>query len=291
MSMKRSDNLHHPYLRSLVWFAGAAFCLVSLVGAPVLQSFLPLDHRTRVNLRSASKDMARLGLETTLDKEALNDLAEYQRITGKTLAQVLREPGWAAKFGFSTTQFKATWYIANPYELLPADLQQAIRNKKTPFKTNAQVWEWCRSKKAPAAWKKALKTALVETTPHNLWRASRGQQPYVKNGEFLKPIVIEHAEGIYEVKDGHIATDPRIIPTNTVVLMLVKVDGKERILKVKAADIGGAIKGKHVDLPIHLDIASKGILPNVLLPKEYIRNPVVQILIPKSAKVNPSRKA
>lgn len=286
--MKR--KMRHPYLRSTVWFATAALSLVSVVGAPLIQSFLPLDMGYHVKLKSTKSHLTHLGLEEKIDKEALVDLVEYQRVTGKSFAQVLREPAWAEKFGFSSGKYKATWYIANPYELLPPDLRQAIRNKKTPFKTRAQVWEWCRVKKVPASWKKALKAALIETTPENLWRASRGDRPYAKNGEFLKPIVIEHPEGIYEVKEGHIATDPRFIPTNSEVLLLVTIGGKERILKVKAADIGGMIKGKHVDLPIHLDASNRTHLPNVLLPKNQIRNPFVQILVPNK-KPNPNQKA
>ncbi len=287
--MKR--EMRHPYLRSAIWFGGAALCLASLLGAPLIQSLLPLDNGYRFQMKTTKKVMSTVGLENKLDKDAMADLVRYQQATGKSLAQVLREPGWASKLGYSSEQFKATWYISNPFELLPPDLQQAIRAKKTPFQTRADVWEWCKAKKAPKAWKKALKAALVETTPVNLWRASRGAKPYAKNGEFLKPIVVEKASGIYEVLHGHIATDPRVIPTNTEVLLLVRVGGKDRILKVKASDIGGAIKGKHVDLPIQLDSARKRQLPNVVLPKQHIRNPSVQILIPHSVKTNLNQKA
>lgn len=282
--------MRHPYLRGTVWFAAAALCLVSLLGAPLIQSLLPLDNGYGFQQKKTKETMVSLGLENKLDKEAMADLIRYQQITGKSLAQVLGEPGWASKLGFSTERFKATWYISNPYDLLPTDLQLAIRNKPTTFKSRADVWDWCKAKKAPAHWKKALKAALVETTPHNLWRAARGGKPYAKNGEFLQPIVFERPEGIYDVEHGHIATDPRIIPTNTEVLLLVRIGGKDRILKVKATDIGGSIKGKHVDLPIHLDAKKRGYLPNVLLPRQQIRNPSVQILIPHTLKTNPNRK-
>jgi 3D (Asp-Asp-Asp) domain-containing protein len=284
-------KMKHPYLRSLVWFATAALSLVSLVGAPAIHSFLPLDSGYRVKLKATKAHLSRLGLENKIDQDALADLIEYQHTTGKTFSQVLREPAWASKFGYTTEQFKATWYISNPFELLPVDLQEAIRVKKTPFRTRAQVWDWCKSRRAPVTWKKALKAALIETTPLNLWRTAHGAKPYAKNGEFLKPIVVERAGGIYEVKDGHIATDPRIIPTNSEVLLLIKVNGQERILKVKATDIGGGIKGKHVDLPIYLNANGRNSLPNVLLPKKQISNPVVQILIPQRVKPNPNQKA
>lgn len=284
-------KMRHPYLRGTIWFAGAALCLVSLLGAPLFQSLLPLDNGYTFQMSATKDTLETLGLGNKLDKEAMADLIRYQRITGKSLAQVLAEPGWASKLGFSTERFKATWYISNPYDLLPTDLQLAIRNKPTPFKTREQVWDWCKTKKASANWKKALKAALVETTPHNLWRAARGGKPYAKNGEFLKPIVFERPGGAYDVDEGHIATDPRYIPTNTEVLLLVRIGGKDRILKVKATDIGGGVKGKHVDLPIHLDSRKRGYLPNVLLPKQQISNPSVRILIPHSLKTNPNQKA
>ena len=68
----------------------------------------------------------------------------------------------------------------------------------------------------------------------------------------LEPIVIDHGKGRIEVRDGHIATDPRYIPTNSELVLLVRIQGEVRVLKVKATDIGGAVKGMHVDLPIQV---------------------------------------
>lgn len=271
-------------MRGAVWFLAAGLSLVSLVGAPLVHSFIPLDTLYNAQLRNTKEELFNLGLGQTLEKEAIADLVEYRRVTGKNLAQVLKEQAWSNKLGLSAGAFKATWYISNPFDLLPKDLQAAIRAQKTPFKSRAQVWDWCRARRAPNTWKKALKAALVETTPYNLWRASRGQKPYAKNGEFLQPIVVEKGQNVLEVRHGHIATDPRIIPTGTTVFLVVKINGQERILKVKAADIGGGIKGRHVDLPITLNPANKGILPDVRLPRSQIGNPTVQILIPTLSK-------
>lgn len=169
--------------------------------------------------------------------------------------------------------------MSNPFELLPKDLQRAITNKKIPFQSRTHVWEWCRKNNVSAEWRKALYAALIETTPQNLWRASQGQRSYTKNGEFLEPIIIDHGNGQLEFRDGHIATDPRVIPTNTEMFIIVNIEGVDRILKVKAADIGGAIKGRHVDLPIQVS-PEAALMPHTELPKDKIRNRTIEILIP-----------
>jgi 3D (Asp-Asp-Asp) domain-containing protein len=197
--------------------------------------------------------------------------------------------------GLGSQQYLATWYMSNPFELLPSDLQEAIRQTPIPFKTRDGINAWCDEMGAPDTWRAALAAALIETTPFNLWRASRGERPYARNGETLEPIVIEHGAGRFEVREGHIAVDPRFIPINSEVLLLVRIQGEEHLLKVKAADTGSAIKGHHVDLPIYLH-PNKEPLPRTSFPKEHIRNPYVRILMPipavsREPRVSRDRKA
>jgi hypothetical protein len=172
---------------------------------------------------------------------------------------------------------------------LPVDLQIAIRRHETPFMTRGDIYKWLQKKNAPWRWSEALDLALIETTPENLWRASRGQRPYAKNGQYLQPIVVEKEKGIFEVRDGHIATDPRVIPTNSRVWILVRIDGQERILRVKATDIGPAIKGRHVDLPIAIR-PRYGKSHAIQFPGDHIRNPTILILSP-AKRFNRDRKA
>lgn len=270
----------------------AVFSLVSFgVGAPYVRSFLPEESWIgRGTTISTLSELERLGLLSQAPEGTLEDLLAYQRRTGKTLAEILRDPSWSERLGLTSEIFKATWYAANPFELLPPDLRKAIRRRKTPFRSRNDVWQWCRQEKAPSAWRKALKAALVETTPHNLWRASRGQKPYARNGEFLEPIVRDLGRGQFEIREGHIATDPKIIPTNSEVLLLVKINGEDKLLRVKATDIGSKIRGRHVDLPIHLGPENEH-FPHTRFPRE-VRNPFVQILkpmLPANAS-NPNQK-
>lgn len=279
---------HHLYLKSIVWFLGAGFFIVSVVAGSMLGPW-SLDHKKP---RNVVEELERLDLLSKIPNNVLDDLIDYQSQSGRSLAQILAEPYWRKRLGFAADSFKSTWYMSNPYELLPSDLQSAIRKRPTPFASSSHLWEWCRENQAPQAWKEALNQALIETTATNLWRAGQGQRSYATNGEFIEPIVIDHGSGRLEVRDGHIATDPRVIPTNSTVYLLVKIDGEERILKVKAADTGCAIKGKHVDLPIHLSTQNK-ILPKTLFPKA-VSNPSVTILtiIPVLAKpVSPNQPA
>ena len=278
--------------RSFIWFVGAAGCfVVHLIGAPIVGSWIPdnLSWTGRMDpvQHATLKQMERLGILEIASPKAVSEAIDYQRRTGKTLARILREPGWSERLGLSAETFKATWYIANPFDILPGDLQQAIRDREIPFRSRTHVWQWCRQNNVPQRWREALYLALIETTPINLWRASRGKRPYTKSGAFLEPIVVDHGSGRMEVRDGHIATDPRIIPTNEDVLLIMKIEGKERILKVRAADIGAAIKGHHVDLPIHVGPETER-LPFTRLPAGQIRNPVVRIL--RTNRANPNQK-
>lgn len=281
------------YLRSFLWFILAGSLLMGLGGASIVGPNGPTPGKIlRIDPVGSAflKELEHLGFLRHAPQQEIESLLNYHRATGKTLAQILREPEWAARLGFASTRFKATWYAANPFDLLPAELQKAIRARSTPFQNRKDINRWLAAQKAPDAWYRAIKVALVETTPINLWRAGRGLRPYAKNGQFLEPIVIEKNKGIYEVRHGHIATDPRIVPTNTEVILLVRVDGAERVLRVKASDVGQAIRGRHVDLPIYIKPGSQVAVRQIRFPKEYVRNPTVQILQPISS-VNPNRKA
>ncbi len=274
------------YFKSLFWFLGAGFFLVSavmgsfvgaLTNGEVIRSYPQFGKS-----RGAVRELARIGLLDRMSPELVAEVLDYQWQSGKSLAQVLQDPVWCHRLGLSKNEFKVTWYLSNPFDVLPPALQKSIHERKTPFRSRTHVFEWSRANKMPKIYREALYKALIETTPENLWRASQGHRPYAKNGEFLEPIVIEHGKGTYEVRDGHIATDPRVIPTNQEVLLLVKVNGEDRVLKVKATDIGGAIKGKHVDLPIKISPEFTQTFPNVLFPSA-VSNPSVQILTLPSA--------
>ncbi len=243
------------------------------------------DMRTRKTL----DELDHLGLRPHLKDYVLRELLYFQKKSGKSLAETLREPEWANKLGLSSGQYKVTWYIANPFELLPRGLQTEIKERNTPLRSRSQIMKWAKLSHFSESWRRALKAALIETTPENLWRASRGKRPFAKNGRFLEPIVVDHGNGKFEVRDGHIATDPRVIPTNTEVLLLVRINGEDRILKVRAADIGGGVRGKHVDLPIHVGPETKP-MPDTRLPEE-IRNRRVHILTPVRYRINRGQKA
>lgn len=165
-------------------------------GTPLVGAFLPSESHTAnpsdlVPVLNSAHELERLGLVSNTQDEVLAELMQYQKKTGYSLSQILRDEQWCNKLGFESQVFRATWYIANPFDLLPPHLQKSIRERENPFKTRAQVWEWCRAMKYGAADKKALKAALIETTPSNLWRASRGLPPYTKSGKILKPVVID----------------------------------------------------------------------------------------------------
>lgn len=269
------------FRQSALWFAGVAACALMLVAAPIVGQWVPYDfgwHR-RVDplTQETLNELERLGLLESASPGAVNALVSFRRVSGKSVAAVFRYSSWAERFGLKSERFRATWYMANPFDLLPAELQDAIRARKIPFRSRTHVWQWCRANRVPSIWRKALYAALIETTPHNLWRASRGLPPYVKNGEFLKPIVEDLGGGRFVIKDGHIATDPTVIPTGSDVLVLLRVQGIDRVVRVTAADIGAAIKGKHVDLPIRVG-PDTALLPATRLPKEHIRNPYVKVL-------------
>lgn len=285
-------NKPHYFVRSAVVFTTAAFLIAGLGGAsivgplpiPGVPQFVPDQVGTQT-----IKDLARVGLLRSISQSVIEELLAYQEESGKSLAEILREPKWLQRLGLSASTYKATWYAANPFDLLPVDLQISIRRAQTPFKNRTDLNKWLERRHAPERWKEAIRLALIETTPANLWRASRGKRPYAKNGQFLQPIVVEKDKGKFEVFDGHIATDPRYIPTNSRVLILVQINGQERILRVKAADIGQAIKGKHVDLPITIK-PRYGKNHAILFPGEYIRNPNILILSP-SKNVSRDQKA
>src|ERR1044071_9034212 len=196
------------YIKSLVWFIGAGFFLISAVmgsfvgslsTGEIFRSFPGLGKS-----REAVRELERVGLLGRLTPELTAQLLDYQWETGKNLAQILQDPVWCNRLGLSKNNFQVTWYLSNPYEVLPVALQKAIREKKTPFRSRAHVFEWCRVNGMPRVYRDALYKALIETTPENLWRAAHGQKPFAKNGEFLEPIVVDRGSGFFEGRDGHI---------------------------------------------------------------------------------------
>lgn len=264
-----------------------------MVVAPTNSAFVPSQFSWGsqiINLtQSTLRDLERLGLTQNVPEEILSDLLQYQLNNGLTLGQILRESEWCNKLGLRTEPFKATWYIANPFDLLTPGLQEAIRKRPEPFKSRAHLWQWCRSQNISKAGRQALWAALIETTPVNLWRAAKGLRPYTKSGAYLEPIVIDQGRGHVRIRDGHMATDPRVIPTGSKRLILLQINGIDYVVKVKAADVGAAVRGRHVDLPIYLN-PSRSPLPETRLPHEYIRNPTVLILTPIKS-INRGRKA
>ena len=271
------------YLRSLLWFILAGSLFMGLCGASIISPAGPVPGRGfRLDPQASAflQEINQLGFMSHASQGTIEQLIAYQRESGKSLGQILQEPGWPERLGFASTRFKATWYAANPFDLLPPDLRKAIKRHPTPFRHRRDLNAWLSSVNAPDRWRRAIRVALVETTASNLWRASRGLRPYAKNGQLLEPIVVEHDKGVYEVRHGHIATDPRVVPTNSEVVLLVKVNGEDKVLRVKASDIGAAVRGRHVDLPIYMKPGSQVGLPYIRFPKEYIRNPTVQILRP-----------
>jgi hypothetical protein len=289
--------INRIYYRNTLW---ASVVAALLLGVQLSTASLPSGPRPvpaeplrlDPNATQTLRELNRLGLLRNAPPGAIDKFLTYQRRTGRTLPQIMRERFWATSLGLAPVQFRATWYAANPFDLLPKDLQVAIRETEVPFKSRKDLEKWCDASNAPEHWRSSLKFALIETTASNLWRAARGLRPFTKNGQFLEPIVIERGGGVFDVKEGHIATDPAVIPTGSKVLMLVRVGGKDRLLRVKATDIGSAVRGEHVDLPIQ--IRPKGSAPltaPIRFPKEYIRNSSVIIFTPGTAEAKNQAKA
>lgn len=286
---KRNTNF---IIRRTAMFVTAGFLIVGLGGASIVGP-VPMTASRHFVIDPVGtqlvRELSRVGLLRQLSQDQVEELLTSHQQSKKPLAEILRQPKWLQRLGLSASTYKATWYASNPFELLPVDLQISIRRTQRPFKNRTELNQWLDVRHAPVRWRKAIDLALIETTVENLWRASRGKRPYAKNGQYLQPIVVEKSKGVFDVQDGHIATDPAFIPTNSRVLILVKINGQERILRVKAADIGAAIKGKHVDLPISIQ-PRYGKNHAIQFPGDYIRNPEVLILSP-SGKVSRDRKA
>ncbi|MCG3205497.1 MAG: hypothetical protein KCHDKBKB_02219 [Elusimicrobia bacterium] len=269
-------------IRSTAVFVMAGFLIVGMGGATIVGPIFPEPARQVTLDPVATKTMqelVRLGLHKKLSQAELENFLSVQSHSQKPLSEILKDPLWLEKLGLSAKTFKATWYAANPFELLPLDLQTAIRKEKTPFQSRSDINLWLKRTHAPKRWVKAIELALIETTAKNLWRASRGKRPYAKNGQYLQPIALDRGNGHIDTMDGHIATDPRVIPTNSKVLILVRINGEDRLLRVKASDIGQAIKGHHVDLPIVIK-PKYGKNHAIRFPGESIRNPTVIIFSP-----------
>jgi hypothetical protein len=195
--------------------------------------------------------------------------------------RILDDPEAIRKLGLVTQDFKATWYLANPFELLPGKLQKAIRHRKTPFRSRRQVITWLTDIKAPRSWRKAIKQAFIETTPQNLWRASRGLAPLAKNGKHLKPIAIQSPTGELILRQGDIATDPKVIPPNSDVLLIIQAGNRRECILAKAADEGSGIRGRHIDIPVRLNPRLNPPLPHLRFPKEFGHPRVTVVLLGK----------
>jgi hypothetical protein len=195
--------------------------------------------------------------------------------------QILDDPEQMHKLGLVTQDFRATWYLANPYDLLPTGLQNAIRQRKTPLKSRRQSFDWLNAINAPRAWKKALRKAFVETTADNLWRASRGKAPYAHNGEILKPVAIQSPTGELILQQGDIATDPRVIPPNSDVLLIIQAGDHREFVLARAADRGSGVRGHHIDIPIRLEPRLNAVLPHLSFPKQFHHPRVTVVLLGK----------
>jgi hypothetical protein len=264
----------------------AGFLVVSLGGASIVGPiFPPAPIRSFVPDFTATQQLQqlrRLGLLSRLEQSDIERLLIELDTHAQPLGRILAKPEWQKRLGLTAQTFKSTWYAANPFDLLPIDLQIAIRRAKQPFRSTTDIRMWCKAQKAPSRWISALDKALIETTPTNLWRASRGKKSYARNGQFLQPILVEKSAGMFDVIDGgHIATDPRVIPTNTKLWLLVQIKGEDHLIRVKATDIGGAIKGKHVDLPVTLKSKATSKDHSFYFPAEHIRNRSVVLFLPE----------
>ncbi|OVE75520.1 hypothetical protein BVX98_07330 [bacterium F11] len=225
-------------LKKTIIFASYYLCLiVSLSGGAEKESISTRLEKLNLAQRGSDKDV--------------KSLIQIVNNNNQTLAQVLLDPSWQNRFKLKSQEFKATVYYSNPFDLLPLKLQTLLKGRERPFETRNDIWEWLKKHDPSPSWKKAMKIALRQTTPRNLWRSSQGKSPFAKGGKPLKPLIIDHGNRNYELRDGgHIATDPSIIPTHSNVWLIFNIKGKDRIVYVSAADTGGNVKGKHVDLPI-----------------------------------------
>src|SRR5689334_17714777 len=92
----------------------------SLSNGEIIRSY-PLLGRSREEIR----ELDRIGLLNQLSPQITAELLDYEWQSGKNLAQVLQEPVWCHRLGLSKNEFKVTWYLSNPYEVLPEGLQKA----------------------------------------------------------------------------------------------------------------------------------------------------------------------
>jgi hypothetical protein len=293
MSNVATSYIYHRPQGRVLWKIAfvsvvAGFLVVSLGGASIVGPIFPAAPARVLAPDTVAtqqlQQLRHLGFLSRLNEEDTEHLLTQLDSGHVNLGRLLARPEWQKRLGFSAQTFKATWYAANPFDLLPIDLQIAIKRSKQPFRTSKDIKLWCKSHNAPARWVDAFNKALVETTAVNLWRASRGKRPYAKNGQYLQPIVVEKTPGVFDMVDGgHIATDPRVIPTNTKLWLLVQVEGQERLIRVKATDIGGAIRGKHVDLPVALKSHATGHEHGFYFPNQHLHNPTVVLFIPKKS--------
>src|SRR5688572_22055866 len=101
-------------IRTVVCFLTAGLLVGGLGGATVLGPLPPIFYGPTYRLDNKAtdlvKDLNKLGLLKHISQNSLEDLLEYQRSSGKSLAQILRDARWAKNLNFTATPFKATWY-------------------------------------------------------------------------------------------------------------------------------------------------------------------------------------
>src|SRR5690349_8746500 len=123
--MKKKNGIS---IRNIAWILVAALCFVSFGGASIWkpvelgETVARYDRQATATLR----ELNRLGVLGLTPQSTIEELLTYQRNSGKSLADILAMPTWAHKLGLLSMDYQATWYMANPFEVLPQDLQAAI---------------------------------------------------------------------------------------------------------------------------------------------------------------------
>src|SRR5437868_1106481 len=109
------------YYKSLFWFLGTGFFLVSAVTGSFVASLAPgertLSRPIFGRTREAVVELDRLGLLQQMPAPLIAELVDYQWQSGKTLAEILEDENWCERLALKRQEFRVTWYLSNPYQV------------------------------------------------------------------------------------------------------------------------------------------------------------------------------
>src|SRR5690348_12037838 len=100
------------YYKSLFWFLGTGFFLVSAVTGSFVASLAPAERSLSRPIfgrtHEAVLELDRLGLLDGMPANLIAELIDYQWETGKTLAEILEDENWCERLGLKRKEFRVT---------------------------------------------------------------------------------------------------------------------------------------------------------------------------------------